>query len=203
MKAIIAIAFLFAVVSAQRFCVDYTQDDTTCTGLRSNWPTKVCNSLNATASSATFCDSTTYFGIWHNICPVKNVDNSSFCQGTGYLSAYTNYPAPCLALQSCNTDSDCNPTPVPQAPVAQTLYCYDCCLFCFDDATCQNLVASQTGYTNSTTCVTCKPAAPVAAPTTSTPSNPSTTPTKTPIKNSSAAVAVVSGVVLAFSALFL
>eukprot|EP00029_Vermamoeba_vermiformis_P011944 TRINITY_DN6747_c0_g1_i1.p1 TRINITY_DN6747_c0_g1~~TRINITY_DN6747_c0_g1_i1.p1 ORF type:complete len:205 (+),score=47.40 TRINITY_DN6747_c0_g1_i1:55-669(+) len=202
MKVILSVALLVAFVSAQQFCVDLVVDDVSCEGFRANWPTKVCNTKQENSSSSAVCDAgqfLSYYNIWADICPLKNSGNQTFCEGKGYLSAYNQWTNPCYLLVGCTTDDDCNPVapPTDNAPIATPpLACYDCCLYCFDDATCQT---KNTTFTKDANCTPCKPVEPVAAPTAG---NPSTTPTKVNAPNTGAVV-VASTTVLAFVAALL
>lgn len=220
MKAILAIALFVAVVSAQvtQYCVHLDVNDVTCEGHRDNFPTKVCSTAqNSNYSSATACDATQFFnpyGLWQGLCPVKNVDNETFCMGTGYSSPYTLWSTPCFALRGCAEDDDCNVVAEPQAPVAPPpLACFDCCLFCFDNDTCVEKVASNDTYTDAALCTPCAPAEPVAAPVagepqSGAPSAPtSTTPSAVPRATPRAAgaasiVASASVLIVAAAALF-
>lgn len=217
MKTIIVLALILAVTSAQ-FCVLLVQDDTTCTGSRTKWPAKVCNSVNVTLNSKTYCDAAGAVGTWKGLCPVKNLRNTSFCDSTGYAFAYRNATFCNSNLKSCTANSDCVAAPVASAPAAPSLFCFDCCLFCFNQTTCNAKVAEANPiYTNRTACTPCAPvtpiaapvkapvkapvAAPVKAPVTNTPmKTPSKTPSRTP-RTSDAAPSIVSvSMVLAVAA---
>eukprot|EP00029_Vermamoeba_vermiformis_P007349 TRINITY_DN315_c0_g1_i1.p1 TRINITY_DN315_c0_g1~~TRINITY_DN315_c0_g1_i1.p1 ORF type:complete len:233 (+),score=43.88 TRINITY_DN315_c0_g1_i1:98-796(+) len=168
MKAIVAIAFLIAVASAQ-FCVDLVQDDVACEGFRANWPAKVCQATQVNVTSSTYCDVESYYTTWVNVCPVQNAGNSSFCDGTGYYTYGLQYNTICgsaVALQACTVDADCVAapvveTPVSDAPITVVLRCFECCTFCFDNDTC--VTALEAGqYSNDT--ATCSPCPAVLPP---------------------------------------
>jgi hypothetical protein len=217
MKAILAIALFVAVASAQ-YCVFLEVNDETCEGHRTNWPTKVCSSTEGTnVSSAASCDLPALYTAWADFCPLKNTGNDSFCEGTGYATGYTTLSAPCLALLGCTVDEDCDTEAAPATPVAEpALLCFDCCLFCFENATCIEKVGNNDTYTDSEVCTPCappvapvaEPVAPVAEPQTETPTAaPTTTPTttttprSTPRASSAAATIVASTYLIVAAAL--
>lgn len=216
MKAILAIALFVAVTSAQ-YCVFLEVNDETCEGHRTNWPTKVCSTVEGTnVSSALFCDTPALYTAWTGLCPLQNSGNASFCEGTGYALAYTALSAPCLALVGCTIDDDCATEVAPATPVAEpALLCFDCCLFCFENATCTEKVGNNDTYTDSEVCTPCappvapvaEPVAPVAEPQTETPTaGPTATPTTTTTprstpRASSAATVVASASLIVAAAL--
>ncbi len=180
MKAIVALALLIAVASAQ-FCVSLERTDERCVGHQSNWPIKVCSNTEANVNSATYCDTTDVtdpYTNWVDQCPLKNVDNATFCEGTGYdfaglLSTFCN-----ANWIGCSENVDCD-TAVPAVPVAEVPisdapvatpppFCYECCLFCFESAECETMLEAVVPiYTNDTVCSPCF-AEPVTPPTSDT-----------------------------------
>ena len=201
MKVIIAIAFIASVVSAQRFCVSLLQDDTTCVGHRSKWPTNVCSGTASNVSSAATCDSAAFFDSWKSLCSLKNTDNVGFCEGTGFLYAETMPTSFCgFGWSECATDADCNLPAPPTSSATPAPLCASCCSFCFNSTDCsaKTDTAPSDPYTANSTCTSCTvvvPQAPTASNTPTTGNKPVAAP-----KASSAVVVVVSGTILAFVA---
>ncbi len=159
--AIIAITLLLFTATClaqtvrEGVCAMLEVDDAFCEGHTANFPKKVCAIFNVASnvSSSLYCH-TGMYSAWQSMCPKQNVNISQFCDGTGYYGPYPQLTQPCLALVPCETNADCIiTTPDPNAPIPYVKpFCYDCCLFCFDDAKCQEMTSM---YTNSTDCRPC------------------------------------------------
>lgn len=159
--AVVAITLLLSTATclAQTYegvCAELEIDDTFCEGHTANFPKGVCSYGPPSVTSSTFCNPS-FYGFWKDYCPNQNVNVSQFCEGTWYYGPFPPLDRPCLALTPCKTNADCTVIFVPapsNAPVpAFKPYCYDCCLFCHDDAKCQELPM----YANSTNITDCWP----------------------------------------------
>jgi len=169
MKAIVALAFFIAVAFAQH-CVFLEKTDARCGGHQALWPIKVCNNQTANVTSSTACDADIDYTNWAAACPLKNIDNATFCEGNGFQ--FPGVPSFFCNAEwvGCSNDTDCETVVAPTAPVSDAPtalphpFCYECCLFCFNETECEQKIAEAIPfYTNSTTCTPCFPE-PVASP---------------------------------------
>ncbi len=149
-------------------------------------PAKVC-AYGPVDVSATSCVAQV-FNTWQLVCPKRNKDLTSFCQGWGGFENI-DYSSPCWVLQECTSDADCAAVDPPFGP-SQTKKCYECCELCYDD--CASRVGDWYAAQGDTDCTPCPytatphtlpPISPIAP--TSPVSDNSPSSTNTPSKSSS------------------
>ena len=113
-------------------------------------PAKVC-AYGPVDVSTTSCVQQV-FNTWQLVCPKRNLQLTSFCQGWGGFENI-DYTSPCWVLQECDNDDDCKVVETPVASGQASKKCFECCELCYDD--CASRVGEEYADEGDNDCTPC------------------------------------------------